>query len=172
MKAFVAFSIGVFSGSLIGLVAADYQHSQEHEYIFDMRHFIANADYAYVVGTVTGEGVPYDNTRQITCYHDRMMCYSNSIDGISKDSCQLSRLESPSEFPVKTWTAAEIVATDADQTISCIKTTISLDLIGQVALWIEEPAAPNSARCAYGLKAPNRWTIEESRFWAPRKKKY
>src|SRR5438552_3975086 len=72
-------------------------------YIFDSKTFsdFKNGSFEsiYVAGTLTGDGVGYENnTTAVTCSKDTMECLVNSIQGISKTSCQLGRLSSPQAF--------------------------------------------------------------------------
>ena len=158
MKSVVLLIVGALVGCLAAQISA---HRRPTEYFFGIKVFSITNDAVYVVGTLTGDGIPHKfNTAQISCYKDRMICATNDIRGISEDTCQLSRLDSPLEIPITKWDDFEIVASDEASTINCIKTTISLDLKGQRALWVEEPSKPNSATCGTNNKT-YRWTIEE-----------
>src|SRR5438128_2234309 len=59
-------------------------------YIFDDRRQEFGEDLVYVAGSRTGQGVSYpDNTMAIGCWRAKMECWMTSVEGISKDSCQI-----------------------------------------------------------------------------------
>ena len=143
------------------------------QYIFDNKTFnhYKNGSFEslYVAGTLTGDGVGYnDNTMSIMCAKDKMECLVNSIQGISKAACQLSRLGSPTSYPITKWDNYSIVATDASpyDTFSCTKNTINIDLQSQVAELVQEPINQSSLSCKdFNDTKIYKWTIDDPQWY-------
>ncbi len=63
-------------------------------YIFDDKRFTDSGSFVYAAGSRTGQGVSYpDNTWAVGCYQDKNECWTAWVEGISKDSCQIGRME-------------------------------------------------------------------------------
>jgi hypothetical protein len=138
------------------------------QYIFDSKTFsdnkIGNFESVYVAGTLTGDDQDGNGTTSITCTKDKMECLVNTIQGISKTSCQLSRLDSPQSFPIVKWDDYVITATDGNpyDTFSCFKTTINIDRKSEVVSWVQEPINQSQMSCK-DIKDEKiyKWTIED-----------
>lgn len=138
-------------------------------YVFDpLKAFNAQPDFVYIAGTLTGSGIAYRfNTVQITCYKDRNLCLTNSIEGISSQFCQLSRLDSPLELAIDRWDENEVQARNSGR---CSKTTITINLKSEAALWVEEPQGKYDTSCAHTDAQTYRWTIEKPDSFHPQPK--
>lgn len=139
------------------------------EYIFDSKTFFdnnktGNFQSVYVAGTLTGEGQNGNNTTAITCSKEKMTCLVNSIEGISENTCQLSRLDAPRELAVTDWNNYSITATDETpyDTFSCFKNTININRDSQVVEWVQEPINQSQLSCK-DVKDNKiyKWTIED-----------
>lgn len=146
------------------------RHEQPMMYVFDsIKAFYTQPGYVYVAGTLTGEGVAHRyNTVQVTCYKDRQVCQTNSIEGISKQYCQLSRLDAPFELAVDRWDENEVQASASSGL--CSKSTVIINLKSEVALWVEEPRNTYDTSCAHADTRTYRWTIEKPDMFNPQPK--
>jgi hypothetical protein len=96
-----------------------------------------------ISGTLTGEDVPYkNNTVAVACWKDRRECLTYSIEQIGRN--QVSHLHGPVIYPITTWNAYEVIATEDASALDCRKTTITLQRKRQSAVWVEEPDAPHA----------------------------
>lgn len=121
-------------------------------------------EYVYVAGTLTGDGVGYENnTTAITCFRDRMECLTYSIQQIGAN--QVSRLDSPVMYPVIKWDAHEIVASGSADAFACRKLTISIARTSQTVVWVEEPINQGAAACKDSEMRVLKWTIEDPPGW-------
>jgi hypothetical protein len=135
-------------------------------YIFDDKRYMEfGGETVYAAGSRTGQGVTYpDNTMAIACFHDRMECWMASIEGISTNSCQIGRMESPSFLQITKWDDYELVASDADSTVACTKLTISINRKLQTVLFVDEPINIKSSFCSGTRTDIQKSTLENSRW--------
>jgi hypothetical protein len=114
----------------------------------------------YVAGTLAGSGLGYpNNTCAITCYKDRGTCFINQVWQIGPN--QVGRLETPMEYPITKWNSYEIVATEPDSPVQCVKTTITIVRKSETVLWVQEPVNQTEVTCKDSDTALYKWTIEE-----------
>lgn len=153
--------VGYWAGKIITL-------NNPTAYIFDTKSYfenkVDNFESVYVAGTLTGSGIGYkDNTTAITCYKDKMECLVNSVEGISENSCQISRLDSPISYPVIKWDDSLIVASTENpyDNFSCSKTTINIDRKSKVTEWVQEPINQSVLSCKNSDNKTYKWTIED-----------
>ena len=155
----------LLGGALGYFVGGIKEASKPVEYVFDTKTFQdagGNTPVVYVAGTRKGDGVLYPaNTMQITCYKDRMVCVTNSIEGISSDTCQLGRLDTLEELPVSKWTDYEIVAAEEVGTTGCRKTTVSIARNEQAVVFVDEPVNLTSAFCRGARTSIEKSTVED-----------
>jgi hypothetical protein len=59
----------------------------------------------------------------VTCCQNRMECFTYEMDQIGPN--QVSRLDSPTSYPVTKWDASEFVAAGDADAVSCRRTTIA-----------------------------------------------
>ncbi len=134
-------------------------------YVFAPKAFYDNKVSLYVAGTLTGDDDGYKNsTTAISCSKDRMECLISTIQGISKTSCQLGRLDSPLSLPIVKWDDYVITAIDESpyDTFSCTKTTINIDRKSEVVLWVQEPINQSQLSCKdFQDNKIYKWTIED-----------
>jgi hypothetical protein len=126
--------------------------------IFAPKAFFDFGDAAVEIsGTLTGEDVPFkNNTVVVACYKDRRECLTYSIAQAGPN--QMGRLGGPVIYPITTWNAYEVIATEDD---SCQKTTITLQRKRQSAVWVEEPINVGRAACKNVTTNVYKWTIED-----------
>jgi hypothetical protein len=80
--------------------------------IFAPKAFFDFGDAAVEIsGTLTGEDVPFkNNTVVVACYKDRRECLTYSIAQAGPN--QMGRLGGPVIYPITTWNAYEVIATE------------------------------------------------------------
>lgn len=148
--------------ALIAALGCARHDERDRQIVFDSKAFIDIVDYVYVAGTLTGEGVPYENnTTAVTCYKNRMECLTIGINQIGPN--QVSRLDSPDSYPVTKWDANEIVARGPGDVVNCRQVTISIVRKTEMLLWVEEPINQASAACKNAETRLLKWTIEDWR---------
>ena len=142
---------------------------QQPGIIFASKTFFDSAQttgdgYVYVAGTLTGEGLAYENnTTAIACYKERMECISYGVNQIGPN--QIGRLDSPRAFSITKWDVSEIVAAGNRLPGDCHQETISIVRQSQLAVWIVEPINQASAACKDADTRLRKWTIEDAPFW-------
>jgi hypothetical protein len=134
-------------------------------YIFgDKRYQEYGEDLVYVAGSRTGQGVSYpNNTMAIGCWRAKMECWMASVEGISKYSCQIGRMEWPTFLPIIKWTDEEIVAAEPEPSVACSKLTVVINRKLQTTLLIHEPINVKSSFCPSPRMSIEKSTLEDSR---------
>lgn len=114
----------------------------------------------YVSGTLTGEGVVFENNSTVVyCRHDPMECVTYYTGSTSPNS--VARLDAPSYYPVTTWRDDEVVAAVVGE---CFKETISIlrkTKTVATVVWVREPINQSSAYCKDWDTRLLKWTIED-----------
>src|SRR5262245_40701388 len=84
--------VGVFIGYFLAS-----ERAKAPEFVFDTKHYSDNDSVVSISGTLAGKNVgkagpvtTKNNTVSITCYHDRMVCWTSSIDGIGGGAEELA----------------------------------------------------------------------------------
>jgi hypothetical protein len=132
--------------------------------VFAPKNFADTEDAVGVSGTLTGDGLAYNNnTRSIFCIKQRRECLIASIEQIGDQ--QIGRLDYPYVIPITRWTNSEITAEDEPSNSSCIRTTIFLERESQTALWVQEPTNTAKPQCKTADSNVRHWTIEDSVGW-------
>lgn len=134
-------------------------------YIFDDKRYQDGEGLVYVAGSRTGQGVSYpDNTMAIVCWRAKMQCWMASVEGISKDSCQIGRMEWPTSLPIISWTDQEIVAAEPEPSVACSKLTVVINRKLHATLLIDEPINIKTSSCPGSRTSVEKSTLEDSRW--------
>jgi hypothetical protein len=134
-------------------------------YIFDDKRYQDGENLVYVAGSRTGQGVSYpDNTMAIVCWRAKMQCWMASVEGISKDSCQIGRMEWPTSLPIIRWSDREIVAAEPEPSVACSKLTVVIDRGLHTTLLINEPINIKSSSCPGPQTSIEKSTLEDPRW--------
>jgi hypothetical protein len=117
-----------------------------------------------ISGTLTGDDLGYkNNTTVVYCEKGRKEGFFYSIEQIGHN--QIGRLDYPGTYPITTWNAYEVIATENVSDWNCGKTTITLQRKRQTAVWVEEPVNQARADCKDAETRIYKWTIEDSPGW-------
>jgi hypothetical protein len=138
----------------------------EDDIVLAPKNFFDNGDAVVgISGTLTGDGLTYskNNTVVVVCYKDRSECLTYSIEQAGRN--QMGRLDYPIIYPITTWNAREVTATEAVSSVHCRKTTISLERKRETAVWVEEPINQTRAICKDAQTKIFKWTIEDPPVW-------
>ena len=95
--------------------------SRDDDIIFAPKNFADSGDqWVGISGTLTGNGVGYkNNTTVVSCEKDRKECFFYSIEQIGHN--QIGRLDYPGTYPITTWNAYEVIATENVMIFSSVR---------------------------------------------------
>ena len=164
---FATFVGGLIVGTICGAAALIYLQtrnapSEEAALTFAPKNFANFSEISVAIsGTLTGEGLGNkNNTYAITCLKERMECWVSSVEQIG--ARQIGRMEYPYSYPITRWSASEIVA---EEEATCLKTTITITIRQQSALWVQQPINQTRPACKDSDTKTYKWSIEDSPGW-------
>jgi hypothetical protein len=85
-----------------------------------------------------------------------------SVEGISKDSCQIGRMEWPTSLPIISWTDQEIVAAEPEPSVACSKFTVVINRKLHTTVLIDEPINIKSSFCLGSRTTIEKSTLEDT----------
>lgn len=131
--------------------------------VFPQKNYYDSEAMVAVSGTLTGPGMAYpNNTYSIGCYRDLKECWLTYVDAIG--GLLIGRMDAPSAYDIKSWTANEIVA-GYDAPFGCYKTTITIERATKEVLWVEEPVNQTKPFCKDTENKIRKFSIEDSPGW-------
>jgi hypothetical protein len=104
-----------------------------------------------------------DRNQSVRAYKDRHECVTYSIEQIGPN--QMGRLMGPIIYPITTWNALQVIATEDATVVDCRKTTILLERKSQSGLWVEEPINQARPICKNSTAKVYKWAIEDPPAW-------
>lgn len=141
----------------------DTKETGEMAIIFAPKNYYDTEAAVLVSGTLTGPGQAYpNNTYSIACYRDMKECWMTYVSAIG--GLQIGRMDAPSAYDIKSWTANEIEAA-YDAPFGCYKTTITIERSTKQLLWVEEPINQTKPFCKNAENKIRKYTIEDSPGW-------
>jgi hypothetical protein len=151
-------ALALLTAQLAGAAADD-------DIVFAPKNFADQGDeFVGISGALTGTDIAYkNNTYAIACFKGRKECLVTYIEQIGPN--QIGRIEYPYSYPVVSWTAAQVVASEEASTYGCSRVTITITRKTETALWVEEPVNQSTPQCAKSDGRVRKYTVEQSIGW-------
>jgi hypothetical protein len=136
----------------------------DDDIVFAPKNFADLGEFVGISGTLTGADIAYkNNTYAIACIKNRKECLVTSIEQIGHN--QIGRLQYPYSYPVVSWTAAQVVASEESSTFGCYRVIITITRKTESALWVEEPVNQSTPQCEKSDGRVRKYTVDTSLGW-------